>query len=250
MRHPLSTPIRSGGVGERLERTFAVRDMGRLVVEDAPLQAVPEDLEPAVAEGAESGVVAFPLRSLLVVELASPGGAAQAAEGPLLDGVAEVAVVGESAGDDELALARASGDGRLAGVALEGVRRLEVGRVVADLAGDPGGEAVTEAGKAQVDLAAREALPPLVLARDALTSAPRRPEQQLAHPPLPHPPLLADRGQLAGRQADGVRLGADEVGTRLEVVGRERLGDLVGEALRPAVGRGAGRLGELRPGRA
>jgi hypothetical protein len=120
-----------------------------LVVEDAAVQAVPEHFEPTVFERAACGVVAFAGRPLLVVELARPGRAAQAAEGPLVDGVAEVAVVGEAAADDELALAGAAGDGRLAGVALERVRRLELVGMVADLAGDPGGEAVTEAGKAQ-----------------------------------------------------------------------------------------------------
>jgi len=231
MRHPLSTPCGSGSQGHPSERPIAVRYVDGLLVEEALLQAVPEHLEPAVAEGAQGGVVALPLRPLPVVELAGPARGTEAAEGPLLDGVAEVAVVGEPAADDELALARAPRHRRLAAVALERARRLELGRMVADLAGDPGGEAVTEARKAQVDLAAREAFATLCRPRLALTATPRRPEQERAHPPLPDPALLPDREQLGRGQADRVSLGADEIGPRLEVLGRERRRDLVGEAL-------------------
>src|SRR5712691_8308349 len=245
MRHPLSTPVRSGGQWHPSERAVSVGDVDGLVVEDTLAQAVPEQLEPAVGEGAQGGVVAFAGGSFGVVELACPAGAAEAAEGPLLDGVAEVAVVGEPAGDDELALAGAPGDRRFAGVALERARRLELLRVVADLAGDPGGEAVTEARKAQVDLAAREALPPFVLARLLCSAAAGGAEQQLAHPPLPGASLAADREQLLGGEPDRVGLGADEIGARLELVGRERRLDPVSEALGPAMVAGAGVLDEL-----
>ena len=91
MRHPLSTPSGSGSQGHPPERPIAVRYVDGLVVEEALLQAVPEQLEPAVAEGAQSSVVALPLRPLPVVELAGPARGAEAAEGPLLDGIAEVA---------------------------------------------------------------------------------------------------------------------------------------------------------------
>jgi hypothetical protein len=64
-----------------------------------------------------------------------------------LDGVGQVAVAGQPGGHDQLGLAGAAGDGRFAGVALQRVRRRVVVDVVADLAGDPGGEAVTEPGK-------------------------------------------------------------------------------------------------------
>ena len=101
--------------------------------------------------------------SLGFVELSGPGRASEAAERPLLHGVAQEAVMGEPTGDDELALARPARHRRLARIALQGVRRFELLGMVADLGCDPGGETVTEAGKAQVDLAAREALPPLVL---------------------------------------------------------------------------------------
>jgi hypothetical protein len=59
MRHPLSTSIRSGSVGEWVECAVAVGDVDGLVVGDAALEAVPEHFEPAVAERAEGGVVAF-----------------------------------------------------------------------------------------------------------------------------------------------------------------------------------------------
>src|SRR2546429_9519780 len=111
MRHPLSTPERSGRFRERLEGLVSVGGVDGFVVGRAAAEAVPEDFEPAVAECAQGGVVAFAGGAFLVVEGARPWGAAEAAERPLVDGVAEVAVVGEPAADDELALAGAAGDG-------------------------------------------------------------------------------------------------------------------------------------------
>ena len=124
--------------------------MGGFVVANALAQAVPEDFEPAVAEGAQRPVVGLALPDLGVVELPGPPGAGQAAEGPLVQRVAEVAVVGQPAGDYELALTGLSGDRGASGVACQRVRRGELLGVVADLAGDPGGETVTQAGEAQV----------------------------------------------------------------------------------------------------
>src|SRR6266536_5779613 len=155
MRHPLSTTV-SGGLAEC---AVAVGDMGGLVVEHALAKAVPQHLQPAVAERSERGMVGLAAGALGVVELPGPAGLSQAAEGPLLDCGGVVAVAGQPAGDHQLALAGAAGDRGLAGVACQRVRRLVLVGMVADLAGDPGGEAVTEAGKAQVDLAARERLP-------------------------------------------------------------------------------------------
>jgi hypothetical protein len=57
--------------------------------------------------------------------------------------------------------------------------------------------------------------------------------------------LLADREQLLRGEPDRVGLGADEVGARLELVGRKRRGDGVGEAVRPAVAALAGEGGKL-----
>src|SRR6266516_7715713 len=155
MRHPSSTT----GSGGSAEGAVAVGDMGGLVVEHAVVQAVPQDLQPAVAERPEGGVVGLAAGALGVVELPGPAGLPQRAERPLLDRTGEVAVAGQPAGDHQLAFAGAAGDRGLARVALQRVRRLVLADVVADLAGGPGGEAVTEAGKAQVDLAAREPLP-------------------------------------------------------------------------------------------
>src|SRR5450759_1031911 len=117
MSHPLSTPISRGSV----ERAVAVGNVDRPVVADPPQQAVPEDLEPAVAERPEGGMVVLALGDLAVVELARPARVGQAAERPLLDGIAQVSVAGEAGRHDELALARATGDRRLAGIALEPV---------------------------------------------------------------------------------------------------------------------------------
>ena len=125
------------------------------------MKAMPEDLQPAVAQDAEGGVVALAFRDLAVVGLARPARALQAAEGSLLDRVAQMTVAGEAGRDHQLVLARATGDGGLAGTALEPVGGGEHLGVVADLTGHPGGEAITEAGKAQVDLAASEPFTPL-----------------------------------------------------------------------------------------
>src|SRR5262245_23001409 len=107
MRHPLSTSCRW------FERVGAVGGVGGFVVGDAAVQAVPEDFQPAVAQCAQGGVVVLAGGDLGVVEVAGPGGLLQAAEGPLLDGVAEVAVLGQAAGHEVLAASGASGDGGL-----------------------------------------------------------------------------------------------------------------------------------------
>jgi hypothetical protein len=107
--------------------------------------------------------------------------------------------------------------------------------MVADLAGDPGGEAVTEAGEAQVDLAARERLPRFVLSWRAGAPMSSGAEQQLAHAPLPGSALGADHQQLGGGQPDGVGLGPDQIVARDELVASQRGGDLVGEPFGPAM---------------
>ncbi len=174
-----------------------------------------------------------------VVELASPVRPAQAAERPLLDGVAKVAVAGEPVGDEELALARAAGDGCLACVALEAVRRVEVGDV-ADLAGHPGGETITEARKAQVDLAARDRRPPLAVLGLLGSSLAGCAEEQLAHAALPDPALGAEGEELAGCETDRVGLGSHQPVACHEVVVGQRRSDSVSEAVWPAVAAGSG----------
>src|ERR1700753_4407966 len=112
MRHPLST-TGSGGLLELVgaaEGAVAVGDVDGFLVGGVPGQAVPEDLEPAVAQGAQSGVVFFPAVTLGVVELAGPAGGSQAGERPLLHGVGEVAVAGQPGRDDQFTLAGAAGE--------------------------------------------------------------------------------------------------------------------------------------------
>jgi hypothetical protein len=121
----------------------------------------------------------------------------------LLHGVAEVAVAGEAVGDDELALAGTSGHGCFAGVALEPVRRVEVGDG-ADLSGHPGGETITEAGKAQVDLAARDRRPRRVLLGLVVASGSGGAEEELSHAAFPVATLGAEGEELVGEEADGV----------------------------------------------
>jgi len=75
MRHRLST-LRSGGFAKG---AVAVGDMGGLVVADPVAQAVPQDLQSAVAEGAQGGVVSLAAGALGIVELPRPARLAQAA---------------------------------------------------------------------------------------------------------------------------------------------------------------------------
>src|SRR6266516_4481245 len=246
MRHPLSTT----GSGGAAEGAVAVGDVDGLVVQLALAQAVPQDFQPAVAERSEGGMVGLAAPTLGVVELPGPAGLTQAAKRPLLDGAGEVAVAGQPAGDHQLAFAGAAGDRGLARVALQRVRRLVLADVVADLAGDPGGEAVTEAGKAQVDLAAREPLPLVQLLGSRLFGAAVAggAKQQRAHAALPGAPLGADGQQLGSGQADGVGFGVDQVVAWGELVGGQRGLDVVGEAVGPAVLAGAGEADQLLAG--
>jgi len=147
MRHPRST----SGSGCSSEGSVAVGYVDVLVVERALGEAVPEDFQPAVPEGTQRVVMGFPGGDLGVVELPGPAACGEAAERPLMHGVTEVVVVREPAGDDEIALAGASGDRGGAGVALQPVRGVELADVLADLTGDPSCEAVSQAGEAQVD---------------------------------------------------------------------------------------------------
>ena len=126
---------------------------------------MPEHFEPAVAQGAERGVVTVVVRDVPVVELPGPAGPSEGAERPLLHGVSQVTVAGQPAGDDVFALPGSPGDRGLPGVACQCVRGIELLDVVTDFSGHPGGETVTQAREAQVDLAAGERLPRLFLRR-------------------------------------------------------------------------------------
>jgi hypothetical protein len=64
MRHPLSTSAWSGWLGEV---AVAVGGMDGLVIEHALAQAVPQDLQPAVAQGSEGGVVGLAAGAVGVV---------------------------------------------------------------------------------------------------------------------------------------------------------------------------------------
>jgi hypothetical protein len=65
----------------------------------------------------------------------------------LVGGVAEIPVMRQPTGDDEVAFPGTAGDRGPAGVALQRVRGVEPGDVFADLTGDPSCETVTQAGK-------------------------------------------------------------------------------------------------------
>src|SRR6185312_16530540 len=244
VRHPLSTTC-SGGAAEG---SVAVGDVHGLVVGDALGQAVPEELQPAVAEGAQGGVVAFAGFDFLVVELSGPAASGQATEGPLVDGGAEVAVMREAAGDDEVALARAAGDRGLAGVALQPVRGVELFDVFADLSGDPSGEDVSQAGEAQVDRPAWEGVPRVGVLDGVVAAGAPPAEQQLGHPLAPAAAGLVQREQLDGGQPDAGGLGAHQVVAGGQRGRGEGVGDAVGEAVGPAVLAGAGEAGQLLTG--
>src|SRR3954454_12477673 len=80
VRHPLSTP-RSRCVSEG---SVAVGDVHVLVVAHALGQAVPQDLQPPVAQSPQGGVVALSSGDFAVVELACPAASGEAAERPLV----------------------------------------------------------------------------------------------------------------------------------------------------------------------
>ena len=90
-------------------RGVAVRGMDGLVVAHAAGQAVPEHFEPAVAQRAESGVVAVVIGDVPVVELPGPPGTGQGPERPLLHRVSQVPVARQPACDDVLARPGAPG---------------------------------------------------------------------------------------------------------------------------------------------
>src|SRR5581483_3887708 len=115
MRHPLST----SGLGGVSECPVSVGDVDGFVVEHSLGQAVPQDFQPPVAQGTQRGVVAFLSGDFAVVELAGPAALLQAAKRPLVDRRAEVMVVRQSAGDDEVALAGSASDRSGTGVALQ-----------------------------------------------------------------------------------------------------------------------------------
>jgi Phage integrase family len=244
VRHPLAT-FGSGGLAEG---AVAVGGVGGFVVELAAHQAVPQDFQPAVAQGSEGGVVGLAAGALGVIELPGPSPSSAGCRRPIA-GRRRPGSGCRPAGWPRPARFCPSGGSRaLAGITCQGVRRPELLGMVADLAGDPGGEAVTEPWEAEVDLAARERLPRVVLPWLAGAAVARGAHQQLGHALFPDASLAADGQQLGGGQPDGVGLGPDQPGAGGEVVGGQRLGDAVGEAVGPAVPAGAGEGDQLLAG--
>ncbi len=72
MRHPLSTTAASGGLCDPVKRAVAVSGVDGFVVENAFMQAVPQDLEPTIPERPERGVMSLATGSLGVIELRVP----------------------------------------------------------------------------------------------------------------------------------------------------------------------------------
>ena len=120
--------------------------------------------------------------------------------------------------------------GAFPGVTCQCVRGIELLDVLTDFPGHPGGETVTQAREAQVDLAAGERLPRLVVLLVRGPAGSGRAEQQVAHPLLPDPALRADCQQWGGGQPDGVGLGPHEIVTGSECFVGQGDGDLIGEA--------------------
>ena len=108
--------------------------------------------------------------------------------------------------------------------------------MVADLTGDPGREAVTQARKAEVDLAAQHRLAPVAVGLDWQDAAAASgcAQQQLPHAPLPGSALGTDEQQLGDRELDGVDLGLGEPLAGGEVLAAQRPADTVSEPVRVA----------------
>jgi hypothetical protein len=75
----VSHPLAISGLGGLGEGAVAVGDVGGLVIQLAADETVPQDLQPAVAEGPEGGVVGRAAAALGVVELPGPARVAQRA---------------------------------------------------------------------------------------------------------------------------------------------------------------------------
>ncbi len=213
MRPPLSTS-RSGPC------VVPAVAVGVLGVSNVVGETMPNYFEPAVSQGSQGAVAGFIFGDLDVVELAPPGEAAQTAKRPSVYGDAEVAVVGQSAGDDKFAATRSSGDGCGAGIALKRVGGVELCDVVPDLTGDAGCEAISETGEAQVDLTARNCFSQVGVPRLAGAAFAAGTQQQLTHAAFPALAGCAQAHQLGRGQCGGGGLG---------VMPREVVPPLIGE---------------------
>lgn len=214
-------------------------EVGVLGVSNVVGETMPDYFEPAVGQGSQGIVAGFIFGDFDVVELAPPGEAAQTAKRPLVYGDAEVAVVGQSAGDDKFAATRYSGDGCGARIALKRVGGVELSDVVPDLIGDAGGEAISETGEAQVDLTAEDCFSQVGVPRLFGAAFAAGTQQQLAHAAFPALTGFAQAHQLGRGQCGGRGLGADQVVPHRQLLGGQDVKDTSGEALWPAMARGA-----------
>src|SRR6266568_63993 len=246
MRHPLSTSCS----GSWLEGLLPVANVNGLVVGDALHQAVPQDLQPPVRQSPQGGMMAFASADFGVVELTRPPRLGEAAKSPLVHGSAEVAVVGQTTGDDQFTAPGAAGDRCCSGVTLQSAGRFELLDVVSDFAGDPGGEDVPETGEAEIDVTARDRFSRIKLLRLFATAAAGRAQQQFTHPAFPRLPRLTQRQQLSGRQRDGGFFRADQIVFDGQLLSGQGIRYANGEPVWPAVLRGASeRLDVLTAGR-
>ena len=120
--------------------------------------------------------------------------------------------------------------------------------MLADLTGDPSGEAVSQAGEAQVDRAARERVPRVGVLDGVVAAGAAAAEQQLAHALFPAAAGLVQGQQLDRGQPDPGGLGPDEVVAGGQRRGGQRGGDPVGEPVGPAVPAGAGEADQVLAG--
>lgn len=232
MRHPLPASG-SGCVSESVRA-------GSIVVGDVDLFVVEDVIGETVSEGVPSpvGLVLLSGRGLGVVEPAGLAAAFEVEEGLLLDGIFDVAAVGDAAGDDDVLLAGSSGDRGGASAVLHGVGGRKLVDVVADLARVPGGEQVPAPGHAQVDLTDRERFPRVRGLHGARTFAAGAAEQEFGRPGRPLVAGLVRSHQLDGDEVGRCRPGPDQVVAGGQVRGGEAVGESVGPAV--AVGPGEG----------
>src|SRR6478672_5859711 len=132
------------------ELVFVAGPGGCLVVEGPGLEASVQDADEPVGDLAQGGVVLGAAGAFGVVEGPGAGRGAEGGEGLGHERVGEP-VVADETGEDDLLLARGTGERRGGGVVLAGLAAGVPVRVVAEFAEDPGAEDVSQAGLGQVD---------------------------------------------------------------------------------------------------
>src|SRR5580692_6620268 len=129
--------------GVRLRDLFLLGPGGCLVVWGAGLEASVQDADEPAGELAQGGVVLGAAGAFGVVEGPGAGRGAEGGEGLGHERVGEP-VVADEPGDDDLLLARGTGERRGGGVVLAGLAAGVPVRVVAELAQDPGAEDLSQ----------------------------------------------------------------------------------------------------------